>query len=113
MKLNKKGFTLIELLGVVVIMLMISVLAVSSISSAIERNKAKQDAAKIDLIISYAKLYYDEHKNTVSISKCIDMDDLELSDSEKKDANGNTINGVIEIDGNEKFSFNKNRSSCS
>ena len=42
-KLNKKGFTLIELLATVVIMLAISVIAVSSISSAIDRNKAKQD----------------------------------------------------------------------
>ena len=37
-----KGFTLIELLAVVVIMLAISVMAISSISAAIERNKAKQ-----------------------------------------------------------------------
>ena len=42
MKLNKKGFTLIELLAVVVIMLAISVMAVSSISAAVERNKKKQ-----------------------------------------------------------------------
>ena len=46
-KNNKnKGFTLIELLAVVVILLTISVMAVSSISSAIERNKAKQNATK-------------------------------------------------------------------
>ena len=41
MKLNKKGFTLIDLLAVVVILLAISVMAISSISAAIERNKVK------------------------------------------------------------------------
>ena len=61
-KLNNKGFTLIELLAVVVILLAISVIAVSSISAAMERNKVKQDEAKKEVIISYAKLYYDEHK---------------------------------------------------
>ena len=55
--LNKKGFTLIELLAVVVILLAISIIAVSSISAAIERNKVKQNDAKKELIISYAKIY--------------------------------------------------------
>ena len=49
---DNKGFTLIELLAVVVILLAISVVAVSSISSAIERNKAKQNATKIDINIT-------------------------------------------------------------
>ena len=63
-KKNNKGFTLIELLAVVVILLAISVIAVSSISAAMERNKAKQNDAKKEIIISYAKLYYEEHKNS-------------------------------------------------
>ena len=62
-KLNKKGFTLIELLAVVVILLAISVIAVSSISAAIERNKSKQNEARKEIIISYAKIYYEDHKN--------------------------------------------------
>ena len=64
-KLNKKGFTLIELLAVVVILLAISVVAVSSISAAIERNKVKQNESKKEIIISYAKIYYGDHKNTL------------------------------------------------
>ena len=96
MKINNKGFTLIELLAVVVILLAISVIAISSISAAIERNKAKQDEAKIDIILSYAKLYYDSHRNTET-DGCIELDDLDeyLSDSEKVDADGEEFLGVI------------------
>lgn len=95
MKLNKKGFTLVELLAVVVILLAISVIAVSSISAAIERNKEKQNNAKIDIIISYAKLYYDENKNKYGSNVCIDIDDLNLSDSEKEDV----IDGFVKKTG--------------
>lgn len=110
MKLNKKGFTLVELLAVVVILLAISVIAVSSISAAIERNKNKQNEAKIDIIISYAKLYYDENKNKSEFASgvCIDIDDLErvgyLTDAEKKDADGDVFEGFIKKTG-DKWEF--------
>ena len=91
MNLNKRGFTLIELLGVVVILLAISVVAISSISAAIERNKEKQNDAKIKVIISYAKLYYQSHKNSLGENGCISIDELELSDGEKVDADGKDI----------------------
>ena len=109
MLLNKKGFTLIELLAVVVILLAISVIAISSISAAIERNKAKQDETKIEMIISYAKLYYDEHKN--ENLTCIDIDQLDLSDSERKKASGEVFNGIVEVnDGN--FTYNDGENNC-
>ena len=57
MKNNKKGFTLVELLAVVVLLLAISVMAVSSISAAIERNKNKQNEAKKKMLANYAELY--------------------------------------------------------
>ena len=58
MKLNdKKGFTLIELLAVVVIMLAISVMAVSSISAAIKRNDKKQD------IIEHIQFKLQKHRD--------------------------------------------------
>lgn len=91
MNLDRKGFTLIELLGVVVVLLAISVVAISSISAAIERNKEKQNAAKEDIIISYAELYYQSHKNSLGEKGCINIDDLDLSDGEKVDADGNQI----------------------
>ena len=90
MNLNKKGFTLVELLAVVVILLAISVIAVSSISAAIERNKVKQNDTKKEILISYAKLYYDEHRNSLS-----DLSELGLLDSEKKDADGRYFSGMI------------------
>lgn len=96
MKLNKKGFTLIELLAVVVILLAISVIAIPSISSAIERNKAKQNNTKKEIIVSYAKLYYEEHKNSfVNPSGSIGLGELKLSDTERVDANGNAFVGVV------------------
>lgn len=94
-KLNKKGFTLVELLAVVVILLAISVIAVSSISAAIERNKEKQNEAKKELIISYAKLYYDEHKNSLGESGVIELHDLGLAENELKDANDDYFNGCV------------------
>ena len=104
MKINNKGFTLIELLAVVVILLAISVIAISSISAAIERNKAKQNDAKIDIIKTYAKLYFDSHRNTET-DGCIELGQLDLSDSEKVDADGDEFRGVItyELDGNKKM----------
>ena len=101
MKLNKKGFTLIELLAVVVILLAISVIAVTSINAAIERNKNKQNDAKKEVIISYAKLYYEEHKNSLDYSGCILVSTLGLSDVEKVDADGRYFEGGVSyIDGN-------------
>ena len=105
MKLNKKGFTLIELLAVVVILLAISVIAVSSISAAIERNKAKQNDAKKEVIVSYAKLYYEEHKNSLGVSGCIAVSKLNLSDAESVDADGDTFTGGIKYTNGSNFTY--------
>lgn len=98
---NQKGFTLIELLAVVVIMLAISVMAISSISAAIERNKKKQDETKIALILSYAELYYNEHKNTIQSPYDISLDELNLTEKERTDANGNIFTGHVHYENGE------------
>ena len=110
MKLNKKGFTLIELLAVVVIILAISVIAVSSISAAMERNKEKQNNAKKEIIVGYAKLYYEEHKNSLSSRspKCISLSELELTESEITDVDGNMFSGGVYYgDGNFTYPSDK------
>lgn len=112
MKLDKKGFTLIELLAVVVILLAISVIAISSISAAIERNKKKQNDAKINVIISYAELYYQSHRNTET-DGCIELNQLDLADSEKVDADGELFSGVVTYDSNKVFRFDDSKDSCS
>ena len=104
-KLNKKGFTLIELLAVVVILLAISVIAVSSISAAIERNKVKQNDAKKEVIVSYAKLYYEEHKNSLGVTGCINVSLLDLSDTESVDADGNNLNGGVSYTNGSNFEY--------
>ena len=101
MKLNKKGFTLIELLAVVVILLAITVIAISSISAAIERNKVKQNDTKKEVIVSYAKLYYEDHKNTLSKSGCISVSSLNLSENEITDADGKIFTGFVKYNTND------------
>ena len=117
-KKNNKGFTLIELLAVVVILLAISVMAISSISAAIERNKAKQDESKKELLVSYAKLYYDKHKNSLANSTKIKFDanfisEFELTDDDLKDANGNRFTGCITFtSGGKNFKYESDESKC-
>lgn len=117
MKLNKKGFTLIELLAVVVILLAISTIAISSISAAIERNKKKQDNAKLEVIYNYARLYYQSHRNTLTgvygdNRACIELDDLtNLTEEEKKYTSGDEIIGVVLMK-NGNYFLDENNSEC-
>ena len=104
---NQRGFTLIELLAVVVILLAISVMAISSISAAIERNKAKQNDTKIAVIESYAKLYYEGHKNTLGSSGCIPISSLDLTEKEKEDANGEVFTGCVKYTNGSNFKYQK------
>lgn len=106
-RINKKGFTLIELLAVIVIMLAISVMAISSISAAIERNKAKQDDAKIEVIENYAKLYYEAHKNSLPVTGCIPLSLLDLTDKEIEMSNGGIFPGGVTYTNGKDFTYRK------
>ena len=53
---NSKGFTLIELLAALVILTAIMSIAIPSISSSLERTKAKQDKTKYKLLETAAEL---------------------------------------------------------
>jgi len=105
MKLNKKGFTLIELLAVVVILLAISTMAISSISAAMERNKVKQNETKKAIIVSYGKLYYDEHKNSMASSGCIPVSSLSLDENESKNADGVDFTGYVKYTDGSNFQY--------
>lgn len=65
-KLNNKGFTLIELLAVLVILVIIMSIAIPSITSSVERSKAKQREQVINIVKSQAELYLDKHNNLSS-----------------------------------------------
>ena len=100
-KLNNKGFTLVELLATVVILLAISTIAVTSISAAMDRQNEKKDKEMLNMIISYGRLYIEEHKNRIS---CVSIDDLQdeynLDDSVlKKSTDNTTLTGVIKLSG--------------
>ena len=112
-KKKNGGFTLIELLAVVVILLAISVMAISSISAAIERNKKKQNDTKINVIKSYAELYYNDNKNSLDADGCIKILDLYskgiISKEEATDADGvDFIPGGIRYTSGKNFTYDKN-----
>ena len=48
--MNNKGFTLIELLAVLVILVVIMSIAIPSITSSVERSKAKQRNEVINIV---------------------------------------------------------------
>ena len=104
-KNDNKGFTLIELLAALVILTAIMSIAIPSISSSLERTKVKQDATKKKLLESAAELYVTDHKNAIyknlnskSKESCyIALNLLDVNDENKKDSDGNALNGVVEF----------------
>ena len=104
-KNDNKGFTLIELLAALVILTAIMSIAIPSISSSLERTKVKQDATKKKLLESAAELYVTDHKNAIykklnnnGKNSCyIALDLLDVNDENKKDSDGNALNGVVEF----------------
>lgn len=56
--MNRKGFTLIELLAVILILSGISIVAVVSISSSLERRSNKECEEQIAIVKNAAKIYF-------------------------------------------------------
>jgi type IV pilus assembly protein PilA len=101
-KLNQKGFTLVELLAVLVILIAIMGIAIPTISSSLERTKAKQNEARYRIIESAAEQYVTDHKN--AIYKNLNENDTNscailiskinyLTDDEMKDADDTDLSG--------------------
>ena len=100
-KMNNKGFTLIELLAVLVILIAIMSIAIPSISSSLDRTKAKQSSAKEKIIESAAELYVTDHKNNIPTSgECYIavqtlVDEHYLSSDELKDSDGEKMSEAV------------------
>lgn len=99
-KLNRKGFTLVELLAVLVILIAIMAIAIPTISSSLERTKAKQNESRYRVIESAAELYVSDHKNQIYTNlgnnpKCyILIRNIDyLTDEEMEDADGEDLSG--------------------
>ena len=56
--MNRKGFTLVELLAVILILSGISLVAVASISSSLDRRGTKECEEQIAVAINSAKLFF-------------------------------------------------------
>ncbi len=113
-KMNNKGFTLIELLAVLVILVVIMSIAIPSITSSVERSKAKQREQVINIIISAGELYADKHKNDftqVSVPTLIDEGYLTLEDAKDPQNEKSTICGHVAKNGN-SFIFVESPSEC-
>lgn len=113
-KMNNKGFTLIELLAVLVILVVIMSIAIPSITSSVERSKAKQREQVINIIISAGELYADKHKNDftqVSVPTLIDEGYLTLDDAKDPQNEKSTICGHVAKNGN-SFIFVKSSNEC-
>lgn len=123
-KLNNKGFTLVELLAVLVILIAITSIAIPSISAALERNKARQDADRIKVLENAAQLYVSDNRqrinNSLSEEKkfCkIKLETLKqngyLDEEAIKDSNEKEFDKVILYDFTEKtYTYCKNASDC-
>lgn len=104
--MDNKGFTLVELLAVLVILIAIMGIAIPTISSSLERTKAKQNESRYKVLESAAELYVTDHKNAIydnlnnntKESCVIQIKNLNyLSEDEMKDADGNNLSGYYII----------------
>lgn len=102
-RLNQKGFTLVELLAVLVILITIMGIAIPTISSSLERTKAKQNQARYKVLETTAEMYVTDNKNNIynnlgiANSCYIKISELEnyIPDDATKDADNNELSGVV------------------
>ena len=71
--MNNKGFTLVELLAVILVLIGVSLIAVSSISSSLGRREEKELAEQKELAINAAKIYFSLSDNG---AECVTVETL-------------------------------------
>ena len=64
---DNKGFTLVELLAVILILIGISLVAVSSISASLERRDRRECQEQIAIVKNAAKMYFSLNEDSVTI----------------------------------------------
>ena len=98
MKINNKGFTLVELLAVMVILISISLVAVSTVTNSLIRREEKEKDEQIALAINAAKIYFSMENDG---DMCIKIKDLINKNyiSDDKKVNVLNVDYVIKLDG--------------
>jgi len=93
--MNNKGFTLIELLAVIVVLVSISLVAVSGISASLERREVKDCEEQKEMAENAAKIYFSLNGgNEVSINVLISGNYLDSSKIEKLSNNDKISIGI-------------------
>lgn len=100
--LNKKGFTLIELLAVILILTSVSLIAVASISSSLQRRDDKECDEQIEMAKNAAKIYF-------SINNCTGNDNCSVNISTlKKDEFFNEKSKTDKLKDSDSINFTNN-----
>ncbi len=102
MKKNNRGFTLVELLAVIVILLAISVVAIPSISAAVERSKQNTLTKKKQVLAAYGDLYFSEHQEISGSIKCVPVQRLKQLNYASEEELKNPLDESSEIGGSIK-----------
>ena len=63
------------------------------------------ELAKIEVIVSTAKLYYESHKNSLGTSGCISISNLDLTENERKKSNGDMFTGGVSYTNGSNFEY--------
>ena len=95
--MNKKGFTLVELLAVILILSGISIVAVVSITTSLDKRGTKECDEQKELAINAAKIYFAMHNNVSSVSVSTLISNNYFNKNSKID----------KLDGNSTVTFSK------
>ena len=110
---NTKGFTLVELVVTVAILLLLSTVAVISVTTLRGDTNEKIDEAQENLIIDAAEKYYVDYliENPDTTNMCVEVNDL-INDGYLKN-NNSSIEGRININvSDDKTTYTYNTGTC-
>ena len=97
--MNNKGFTLVELLAVILILLGISLIAVSSVSSSLGRREDKEITEQQELAKNAAKIYFSLSDTEVTQVTVLELKNGQYFNGESKTSKLND-NDYVKIEDN-------------